>query len=125
MARADVDGQLCKGVAETEPEAAIGIDALEQVVEIATPGRHDPCATPADEWSFQNKVCARAAHSRAAVESIAIAVASREIDFRPKPAAGPLRIAARHERRRSQGLAVDHGDRAAVRRAVNAVDQIW
>ena len=58
------------------------------------------------------------------MESVAAALARREVNLGAQLAAGALRIAAREQRHAAERLAVDHRDGPAVGDAVDAVHQI-
>ena len=109
---------------EAERESSLGIDPLDQIVEIAATDRREPRSLAAGDRTFTEERRARAAQACAAAELVAAAFAGRQANLGAHLAARALRIAAREQGHTAQRLAVDHRDRAAVGDAVDGVHQI-
>ena len=114
MARTEVVDRLALGVDEAEGESGLGIDPLDQIVEITAAHRGEPRSFPVGDRTLAEDVRTRPAQAGPPAELVAAALSGSEIDFGAELAAGTLRIASREQRHAAQRLAVDHGDRAAV-----------
>ena len=114
MARTEVVDRLALRIDEAEGESGVGIDTLDQIVEITAADRGEPRSFPVGDRTLAEDVRARPAQAGPPAELVATALPGGEIDFGAELAAGALGIASRKQRHAAQRLAVDHGDRPAV-----------
>ena len=124
MPGTDVVHRLGLRIDEAERESRLGIDPLDQIVEITAADRGEPRSLAAGDRAFAEEGRAGAAQAGASAELVAAAFARRQADLGAHLAARALRIAAREQGHAAQRLAVDHRDRPAVGDAVDGVHQI-
>ena len=114
MASTEVVDRLALRIDEAEGESRVGIDPLDQIVEITAADRGEPRPFAVGDRTFTEDGRARPAQAGPPAELVATALPGGEIDFGAELAAGALGIASRQQRHAAQRLAVDHGDRPAV-----------
>ena len=124
MAGVEVVRGLRLRIDEAERESSLGIDPLDQIVEITPPDREKPRSLFVGKRPFTKERRARATQACASVKFVAPAFPGREVNLGAQLAACALRIAAREQGDALERLAVDHRDGPAVGDAIDRVHQI-
>jgi hypothetical protein len=114
MARVDVVHRLALRIHEPEGESRVGIDSVDQIVEIAAARRGEPRPLAVGDRTFTEDGRARSAQAGAPAEPVTAPFPRGQIDFGAELTAGALGIASREQRHAAEHFAVDHGDRPAV-----------
>src|SRR4029450_5784096 len=99
---------------ETKSEPGLGIDPLDEIVEITPPNRRQPRSFSARKRPFAEKPGAGAAQTGASMKLVSAPFACRQVDFGSHLAAGSLWIASRQQGPAARRSAVDHGNRQAT-----------
>src|SRR5262245_64304005 len=118
MLRIEIVRELDLCVDETKREARLGIDAFDQVIEIAPPDRGKPGSLVARQRALAEKAHACTAQAGTAAKLITASVTRGQVHFSTEVTARSLGIASGQQRHAAQRVAVDHGDRSAVCNAV-------
>src|SRR4029079_14766245 len=101
----EVVDRLPLPIEEAEGESGVGIDPLDQIVEITAADRGEPRSFPVRDRTFPKDVRARPAQAGPATELVAAPLPGSEIDFGTECAAGALGIASGEQRDAAQRLA--------------------